>query len=26
LALESYKRLLGEELAQMVFADPPWNI
>jgi DNA modification methylase len=26
LTLESYKRLLGEELAQMVFADPPWNI
>jgi DNA modification methylase len=26
LAPESYSRLLGEELAQMVFTDPPWNI
>jgi DNA modification methylase len=26
LAPESYARLLGEERAQMVFTDPPWNI
>jgi hypothetical protein len=26
LAPESYGRLLGEERAQMVFTDPPWNI
>jgi hypothetical protein len=26
LAAESYGRLLGEERAQMVFTDPPWNI
>jgi DNA modification methylase len=26
LALESYARLLGDERAQMVFTDPPWNI
>ena len=26
LAAESYARLLGEERAQMVFTDPPWNI
>jgi hypothetical protein len=23
---ESYARLLGDERAQMVFTDPPWNI
>ena len=23
---ETYRRLLGEEHAQMVFTDPPWNI
>jgi hypothetical protein len=26
LAAESYVRLLGDERAQMVFSDPPWNI
>ena len=26
LAPESYARLLGDERAQMVFTDPPWNI
>ena len=26
LAAESYARLLGDERAQMVFTDPPWNI
>jgi len=26
LATESYQRLLGEERAEMIFADPPWNI
>jgi hypothetical protein len=26
LMCESYARLLGDERAQMVFADPPWNI
>jgi DNA modification methylase len=26
LAAESYARLLGDECAQMVFTDPPWNI
>ena len=26
LAAESYVRLLGDERAQMVFTDPPWNI
>ena len=26
LARESYVRLLGDERAQMVFTDPPWNI
>jgi hypothetical protein len=26
LAAESYACLLGEERAQMLFADPPWNI
>jgi DNA modification methylase len=26
LAADSYARLLGEEKAQMVFTDPPWNI
>jgi DNA modification methylase len=26
LKLESYSRLLGEERAQLVFTDPPWNI
>ena len=23
---ESYQRLLGDERAQMIFTDPPWNI
>lgn len=26
LVEESYERLLGEERAQMVFTDPPWNV
>jgi ParB-like nuclease domain len=26
LALESFTRLLGDERAEMVFTDPPWNI
>jgi hypothetical protein len=26
LVAESYAQLLGEERAQMVFTDPPWNI
>jgi DNA modification methylase len=26
LAPESYDRLLGDEKAQMIFTDPPWNI
>jgi DNA modification methylase len=26
LAAQSYRPLLGEERAQMVFTDPPWNI
>jgi DNA modification methylase len=26
LSIASYARLLGEEKAQMVFTDPPWNI
>ena len=26
LTPESYRRLLGDERAQMVFTDPPWNI
>jgi DNA modification methylase len=26
LATESYQRLLGDERAEMIFADPPWNI
>jgi DNA modification methylase len=26
LTSESYGRVFGEELAQMVFTDPPWNI
>jgi hypothetical protein len=26
LMCESYARLLGDERAQMVFTDPPWNI
>jgi hypothetical protein len=26
LMYESYARLLGDERAQMVFTDPPWNI
>ena len=26
LMSESYARLLGDERAQMIFTDPPWNI
>ena len=26
LKAESYERLIGQERAQMIFADPPWNI
>jgi DNA modification methylase len=26
LMAESYERLMGEERAQMIFTDPPWNI
>jgi DNA modification methylase len=26
LKAETYTRLLGDELAQMIFTDPPWNV